>query len=608
MDSDRLDKALNELWERVASRETALPALEFPIPSPEGDLQKAQKEATQEAFKSLQERQEQDRLFWQELLELKEKNIEQLGERLRAAEEKLLSLHQEHRALQEHLFESSLESASETQEEKRNLEKQKEAHRQEILLLQDIAEEARKKLETSFRHLNALQHQKEVEDQERHRQILKLRAAIQAGEKREAELKREIQDWKSKLQELEKSLQTEKEEYERKLQEAKKALESTLGEFLKERQERNQAEQDKELALQKTEELENRLQEMKLAWEAERKQWRDLWDRERSLWETHRKEFATWEERLRREREVWHRQLRGREDMELQQAAQMTRILENTTHWILKVTAVLKHFAIHGVEHPQVITTVQPIVARSKRSRLYALAAPLALLILAGAGWLGYKNLYLGLHPKAAYSLAAPENPTALAWDGSRLWIADWSGSWSALAPEKLPESRGPASFTLSAGAYHPVALAYGAGAFWSADAGQGRILKHDPQDPSKILAEYPSPGPSPIALGFRGEDLWSFDALSNKLSLHSLQNPQILWAERSLPEGISPAAFQWQENFLWILDVQKKKLLQLKALEKTFQIQRTFPLQIPWNSFVFAGPHTLWALSEGKLLQYRLR
>jgi len=346
------------------------------------------------------------------------------------------------------------------------------------------------------------------------------------------------------------------------LGEAKNALEKTLAELLLERHERVRVEEERERALKKTGEVEAHFNDLQKLWEEERAQWRELWDRERSTWEAQRQELAQWEETLRREREAWHSDLQEKEKTHLAFTDSLTGKVRETT--IAAEQVALRMKMIESREDRDRAVSAQATVEAgrvqtryTRRARAAALAFAAAALIAAavpawrwGAEW---------RYEAEATAPVSALNPTALAFDGTLLWIADWGGRLTALDPadprRAVREVAVPAG-----GVFRPTALAFGDGRMWTLDAARARLLRASSARPETVLSSIASPGPAPTALAFDGAALWSYDAANRALYRHAADEA----THKSYPieEEVVPNALAWVDGRLWLHDTKSRRIM----------------------------------------------
>lgn len=344
------------------------------------------------------------------------------------------------------------------------------------------------------------------------------------------------------------------------LAEAKNALEKTLAELLLERHERTRVEEERARALKKTEEIEAHFNDLQKLWEEERAQWRELWDRERSTWEAQRQELAQWEESLRREREAWHAELQEKEKAHLSFTESLTGKIRETSEVADQVAERMKSLETResraGVEAGRALSSQ----ARRTRAAVLVLAAA-GLVAVAFPAWHWAREWrYL---PESVAPVTAP-NPSALAYDGSLLWIADWSGRLIAAEPadprRAVREVAAPVG-----GPLRPTALAFGEGRMWLLDAARARLLRLSPQSPETALVSLPSPGPAPTALAYDGATLWSYDAANRALYRHGPD--ESTYKSYPIEEDVVPNAMAWYNSRLWLHDTKSHRLM-IYALE----------------------------------------
>lgn len=351
------------------------------------------------------------------------------------------------------------------------------------------------------------------------------------------------------------------------LAEAKNALEKTLAELLLERHERARIEEERERALKKTDEVERHFNELQKLWEEERAQWRELWDRERSTWEAQRQELAQWEETLRREREAWHGELQEKEKSHLTFTDSLTGKIRETTVAAEQVASRMRQIESRE-ERDRAVSAQAGVEAgraasvRARRIRAAAVALVGAALIAAavpawrwGAEW--------RFEPEATAPVAAL-NPTALAFDGTLLWIADWGGRISALDP--ADPRRAVREIAVPAGGlFRPVALAFGDGRMWTLDSARARLLRSLAARPESVVSAIASPGPAPTALAFDGASLWSYDAANRALYRHA--SDEATYQSFPIEDDVVPNALAWVDGRLWLHDTKSRRIM-IYALE----------------------------------------
>ncbi|MDD5628132.1 MAG: hypothetical protein PHU21_03645, partial [Elusimicrobia bacterium] len=194
-------------------------------------------------------------------------------------------------------------------------------------------------------------------------------------------------------------------------------------------------------------------------------------------------------------------------------------------------------------------------------------AALAAVLLLAGAWPLGRWLCAWSLKPMAVSGMTL-DHPTALACDGRRLWVSDWNGTLQSFDAADLSAPASSASLA-SLGAYRPVALALGGGRFYTLDAAQARIVRHQPDAPATVLYARPAPGPAPTALAWDGQALWSYDAFNKRLYRHGPDESEA--KAYALDAGVAVAAMQWLDGRLWLWDGRGRRLMVFDLVNEAF-------------------------------------
>ncbi|MDX6769628.1 MAG: hypothetical protein SF051_08860, partial [Elusimicrobiota bacterium] len=200
--------------------------------------------------------------------------------------------------------------------------------------------------------------------------------------------------------------------------------------------------------------------------------------------------------------------------------------------------------------------------ARRLRAAAGRAASVLAVAAVVAGGWTWGRGWRWA---DEAVSPIAVENPSALAFDGKQLFVADWSGVVTAFDPA---EPRRPvASFPAPAGGpYRPTAAAFGGGVMWTLDAAQARILRHPAGRPDRVLSARPSPGPAPTALAYDGAALWSYDAANRSFYEHG--GDEGVTRAYALAGDAVPNAMAWRGGRLWVHDSKSGRVLVLERRE----------------------------------------
>jgi hypothetical protein len=542
---DDLQKEISRLWEKVGAPSHASAD---PLPPPSASVATANEVAweTVAMLKSQYRRQE---VRWHELLEAREQALRALKERQALLETELVSLREKVRADDELVVAEVLDVGSRLEAAQKALAGERAAHEAERRDLKALVDAARESAGAE----NARWREEERRWEKKEQQYLLDLQGLQALAARRQEDSRRADDSAAHLSES--------------MQEAKGALEKTLAELLRERRSRQESESERAKAVKKIAEVEAHFEELSRIWEEERGQWRELWDRERSAWETQRLEFSAWEENLRKEREAWHADISAKDQAQVKFAEQLTRNLRDSSATSEKLVAVMGRIADLEHKPPVVVREAAWQPRRPSRWRRFAPAALVAGLLLAAAWPLGRWLSAWSLKPLTSRGFAL-DNPTALASDGTRLWVSDWKGTLQAFDPADLRAPVRTARVT-GIGAYRPVALAVGRERFYSLDAAQARIVRHQPEDPGTVLYAKPAPGPAPTALAWDGKALWSYDAVNKCLYRHGADEADA--KAYPLEAEVVPTAMQWLGGRLWLFDSRSRRLMAFEFVNDAF-------------------------------------
>ena len=184
------------------------------------------------------------------------------------------------------------------------------------------------------------------------------------------------------------------------------------------------------------------------------------------------------------------------------------------------------------------------------------------------------------------------DHPTALVWQGPRLWAADWLAQTVyeyRTAGDRLEQVRAvhlPDSTV--------TALAVAGERLFVADAGR-RVIEERRLDASLTLVRsQASPGPSPSGLFWDGRYLWSCDASTGRIYLHEGEGTLEVLESFKAP-GKSPAALHKDADYLWSADSETRRLYRHR-LDKTLSVLSVYSLPE-----LDRGPQPLSALSVEK-------
>lgn len=536
-----LSREIERLWARVGA-----PAGEPPVYAPPAGAVTGA-EAAWETVALLKRQQREREAAWTQAFEAKEQALKVFKARCEVLEGETAELRGRVDGDEDRMLAEILDTRSRLESAARAMELQQARHDEERRMLEEALAQARERAEAEAARARDAQRKREAREAQH---LLDLKEFQSLADRRGREA--------ASSEDSAKALKIG-------LSEAKNALEKTLSELLIERRAREDSEGERARALQRVEELQGRFAELQRVWEEERAQWRELWDRERSTWETQRQELAQWEESLRREREAWHAELQSKEKTHLAFTDDLSRRLRETTQ-----TAELVDERLRGLDaraEQERRRAAEPGAAgeqaAERRRRLLVMAgqgaAALAVVAALAGAWNWGRSWRWTSESTAP---VAASNPAAMAYDGSLLWIADWSGGVSSLDPADL--RRAPTSFPLPAGGpYRPTALAFGGGVMWTLDAAQARVLRHPAGRPDTVLASRPSPGPAPTALAYDGSALWSYDAANRSFYEHG--GDEGISRAYPLDGDAVPNAMAWRGGRLWVHDSKSGRILVLE-------------------------------------------
>lgn len=196
---------------------------------------------------------------------------------------------------------------------------------------------------------------------------------------------------------------------------------------------------------------------------------------------------------------------------------------------------------------------------------------------------------FAGRGPAGRDYAIAHDHPTALVWQGKKLWAADWlSGSVYEYraAGERLEQVRAihlPDSTV--------TALAVAGDRLFLADAGR-RVIEERRLDATlSLVRSQPSPGPSPSGLFWDGHYLWSCDSSTGRIYRHDASAGLAVLETFKAPAK-SPAALFKDDAFLWSADSETRRLYRHR-LDKGLSVLAVYSL-----AELDRGPQPLSALS----------
>lgn len=562
MTPEDIQRELDRLWGKVtAGTPSPVPAAPAPPDPAQYSLHEAPsiaREATMETLALVKRQHRAEVMRLAQLLELKERSLAEVGERLRQTGLELERVRRRLDGQEGAAMQQAMDLAAELEAAQKNRAAAEARMAEEEARLRAAAEEARRRAASEAARWHALESDWNSREQE---YLLRLR---------------ELETRLEKTREAASSAAGAEQRALSELGEAKKAVEASLAGLLQERREREDAEGAREKALQRVKDVEERMRELQNLWTEERKQWQELWERERSGWEAKKQEMAAWEERVRQEKESFHQKFGELEERETRHAESMTEILRRSSEAGEKIGDFMRSAAAKAAELARLAPPPPEAPKRRLDWRLAAAAAAvLALAAAAVPAWRWMHRLEFSVLASHALPL---ERPTAIAFDGDHLWASGWDGVFGVYDPDSMEPVSDPIAVALK-DAYHPAGLSIWGGKVYTLDTAQGRILRHPQETPSKVEASWPSPGPAPVALAHDGRGLWSYDAATKTLYRHLGEGPEAQTEQYKVEADAVVTAMRWHKDELWAWDAKSRQVLTLKARGRTFEVLQAAPL-----------------------------
>lgn len=557
MTPDDIQRELDRLWGKVtAGTPSPMPSAPSVAPDPAQyslhDAPSITREATMETLSLIKRQHRAEVMRLAQLLELKDRSLGETSERLRLAVSELERLRRRLEGQDSVAMQQAVSFASEMEAAQKHREALESRMAEEEARLRAAAEEARRRAASEEARWHALESDWNSREQE---YLLRLR---------------ELETRAEKTRESATAAQGAEQRALSELSEAKKAVEASLSGLLQERREREEADQGRERALQRVKDVEERMNELQNLWTEERKQWSELWERERSGWEAKKQEMAAWEERVHKDKEAFHQKFGELEERETKHAESMTEILRRSSDAGERIGDFMRQAGDKVAE----LARLSPVAAPAPGRRFdwrWAAAGVAALALAAGSvpAWRWMHRLEFNVI--ASHSLDA-KRPTSIAFDGDNLWVAEWEGRLAPFDPQSVEAAAKPVTVAVK-DAYHPAGLSIWAGKMYTLDTAQGRILRHPQEDPSKVEAAWPSPGPAPVALAHDGRNLWSYDAATKLLYRHLGEGPEAQTEQFKVAADVVLTALRWHKDELWAWDAKGRQVLSMRQNGRGFDV-----------------------------------
>jgi YVTN family beta-propeller protein len=149
--------------------------------------------------------------------------------------------------------------------------------------------------------------------------------------------------------------------------------------------------------------------------------------------------------------------------------------------------------------------------------------------------------------------------PAGLAWDGQRLWNADPVER----KLYRLDTARGLVDHTVDAPLAEPSALGWDGRALWLASTRGQKLQRIDRQDGTN-LDDKPAPSRSLDGMAFDGRHLWLSDRIANRLHLLDPASGEVLLSVKAPGPHATGLAFDGKQ--LWVADYETDRLYRIEA------------------------------------------
>ncbi|TBR17260.1 hypothetical protein EPO15_17295 [bacterium] len=566
MTPEDIQRELDRLWGKVtAGTPSPMPSAPPAPPDPAQyslhDAPSITREATMETLSLVKRQHRAEVLRLAQLLELKERSLAETSERLRLTLGELERLRRRTEGSDAVAMQQAVSFAAEMEAADKARQALEARMADEEARLRAAAEEARRRAASEEARWHALESDWNTREQE---YLLRLRELETRAEKTREEA--------SACQGAEQRALAE-------LSEAKKAVEASLSGLLQERREREEADSGRERALQRVKDVEERMNQLQNLWTEERKQWQELWERERSGWEAKKQEMAAWEERVHKDKEAFHQKFGELEERETKHAESMTEILRRSSDAGERIGDFMREAAGKVAELARLSPPPAAAPAPARRFDWRWAAAGVLVLALGAASVPAWRWMHRLEFTLLASSGLAAQRPTSIAFDGDALWVAEWEGRLEALDPEDPAQALKPPFVVAQKDAYHPAGLSVWAGKIYTLDTAQGRILRHPQENPSKVEAAWPTPGPAPVSLAHDGRNLWSYDAATKVLYRHLGEGSEAQTEQFKVDADVVLTALRWHKDELWGWDAKGKRVLVMRLEGRGFEIAQSAPL-----------------------------
>lgn len=200
-------------------------------------------------------------------------------------------------------------------------------------------------------------------------------------------------------------------------------------------------------------------------------------------------------------------------------------------------------------------------------------------------------------------------HPSALTWDGSQFWSADWFEN--SLYLHKFIDDKIITLKKIKIKELRPTGIAWTSLGLYICDPWKKEInlIDLNAVPTPRILATYPSPGPNPSGICSDGLFLWSCDLETGKLYKHALDFTLSVIAD--FPSGVrNPVALAAYDKHLWVVDGEKRSLVCYETSDELQLIENVpFPVEIQGKVLALAvRKNEFFILTENPAQLYRFK
>jgi CheY-like chemotaxis protein len=203
----------------------------------------------------------------------------------------------------------------------------------------------------------------------------------------------------------------------------------------------------------------------------------------------------------------------------------------------------------------------KPARPRKASAASSALGFGLIVAVVAAAFWAFH---FFRMRASREYPLPF-SNPTALTWEGEKLWAADWVTESINILTLRRGQLEAVEAFPLKGS--HITGMAVVKGIIYTCDPWKKTIQKRRMDETLSVISEVPSPGPNPSGLYWDGRTLWSCDSTKGRFYQHE---PETLAVVATYPSpGKAPIGLYKDEKYFWSADAETRHFYRHRLDEK---------------------------------------